>query len=104
MLICTNDGLVLADRLPLPASGSVTYFLFGWDAGTETNTELSEDLVDPCSGLGPVALAGDPDGNNNDGIDTDGFVLPHLGIAGGGELTVAHDWTEPVAMLTIAST
>ena len=103
MLICTNDGLVLGDRLPLPVSGSVTYYLFGWDAGTEANTEASTDIVDPCSLLGPVALDGDPNGNTNAGIDTNGAVLPHPGIEGSADLLLAHGWDEPVAMLTIST-
>ncbi len=103
MLICTNDGLVLGDRLPLPASGSVTFYLFGWDAGTEANTESSADIVDPCSLLGPVALDGDPNGNMNAGIDTDGAVLPHPGIEGSADLLLAHGWDEPVAMVTIST-
>lgn len=101
MLICTNDGIASADRLALPDSGSVTYYVFGYDAGTERNSELSADIVDPCSGLGPVVIGGDPDGNSNDG-DTDGFVSPHPGIAGVGDLLDAHNWNGPVLKVTIS--
>ncbi len=101
MLICTNDGFVGADRLALPHSGSVTYYLFGYDAGTEANTELSVDIVDPCSALGPVAIGGDPDGNSN-AADTDGVVSPHPGITAVGDLLAAHGWEGPVAMVTIS--
>lgn len=101
MLICTNDGIVAADRLALPRHGSVTYYLFGYDAGTEANTELSEDIVDPCSALGPVVLDGDPDGNSN-AADTDGVIAPHPGVAGSGDLLNAHDWDGPVLKLTIS--
>ena len=103
MLICTNDGLVAANRVRLPSHGTVTYYLYGWDAGTERNTELSEDLVDPCSGLGPVLLDGDPNGNNNDGIDTNQRIRRHRGINGGGDLRGAHDFARAVAKLTISS-
>jgi len=73
----------------------------GYDAGTETNTELSADLVDPCSALGPVALDGDPNGNNNDGIDTSDPIGFHPGIAVSGDLLEAHGWMGPVLALTI---
>ena len=101
MLICTNDGIVGADSLPLPRSGSATYYLLGYDAGTEKNTELSADLVDPCSALGPIALDGDPNGNNNDGIDTSDPIEFHPGIVVSGDLLEAHGWVGPVLALTI---
>lgn len=101
MLICTNDGIAGAGSLPLPRSGTATYYLLGYDAGTEMNTELSADLVDPCSALGPVVLDGDPNGNNNDGIDTADAIGFHPGIDAGGDLLAAHGWMGPVLELTI---
>ena len=101
MLICTNDGFVSADRLALPRSGSISYYLFGYDAGTEANSELSADIVDACSALGPVVIGGDPDGNSNAG-DTDGIVSPHPGIAGAADLLEAHGWVGPVVKVTIS--
>lgn len=100
MLICTNDGFVGADRLALPRTGSATYYLFGYDAGTEANSELSGDIVDACSALGPVVIGADPDGNSN-AADTDGVVAPHPGVAAVGDLLAAHGWEGPVAMVTI---
>ena len=102
MLICTNDGLAAGNRLALPRGETVTYYLFGYDAGTEANSELSADIVDPCSLLGPVTIGGDPDGNNNAG-DTDGVVAPHPGIAGTADLLPAHGWEGPVVKLTISN-
>ena len=104
MLICTNDGIVGLDSGHLPANGSRAFMLNGYDAGTEDNTEASEDIVDPCSGLGPVPLAGDPDGNDDAGVDSDPHVAisHHPGIAGGSDLSPSeHGWTDPVAMLTV---
>jgi len=104
MLICTNDGFVGLNSIKLPkaSAGTVTHYLNAYDAGTEKNTELSEDIVDPCSGLGPVVLDGDPDGNNNDGIETDGVIRHHDGVSGTvGDLLAAHDWDDPVAMIEI---
>jgi len=102
MLICTNDGFVGADRLALPRNGSVTYYAFAYDAGTEANSELSADIVDACSALGPVVIGGDDDGNSNDG-HTDGVVAPHPGIDGVGDLMAAHGWDGPVLKVTISS-
>ncbi len=101
MLICTNDGVASADRLALPNGGSVTYYVFGYDAGTEENTELSADIVDPCSLLGPVVIGGDPDGNSN-AADTDGVFAPHPGVAGDADLLEAHNWEGPVLKVTIS--
>lgn len=104
MLICTNDGFVGLDSGHLPANGSSVFMLNGYDAGTEDNTEASEDIVDPCSGLGPVPLAGDPDGNDEAGVDSEPHVAisHHPGIDGGSDLDPAeHGWTDPVATLTV---
>ncbi len=107
MLICTNDGFTGADGVKLPAHGTQTYALMAYDAGTEDNTELSADIVDPCSALGPVALAGDPNGNEDAAVDTmpHQAIAPHAGIAGGGDLTPAlHGWPGPIAEITITRT
>ncbi len=108
MLICTNDGFTGADRVKLPNHGTRTYHLRAYDAGTENNTEMSEDIVDPCSGLGPVALAGDPNGNENDAVATSPVrrIRRHQGVDGTvGDLLGVHDWgNEPIAVLTITRT
>lgn len=104
MLICTNDGFTGLDSMRLPARGSFVFPLIGFDAGTEDNTELSGDIVDPCSALGPLALAGDPNGNEDAAVDSSPHhpILPHRGILGGGDLSAAdHGWREPVARVTI---
>lgn len=104
MLICTNDGFTGLDAGTLPEHGSVTYHAAGYDAGTEVNTEQSTDNVDPCSGLGPVHLPGDPDGNEDTAVDSSPHmpIHHHMGIEGVGELTVNdHGWTGPTAMVTV---
>jgi len=104
MLICTNDGFTGLDRVMLPHSGSVVYYASGYDAGTEDNTELSADIVDPCSGLGPAPLAGDPNGNEDAAVDTDPHqpIQHHPNIAGVGDLSVAdHGWRDPAVKVTI---
>jgi len=104
MLICTNDGFTGLDGVKLPSHGSAIYHAAGYDAGTEDNTEESADIVDPCSGLGPVPLAGDPDGNEDAAVDSDPHVAihHHPGIDGGADLSPSmHDWINPVAEITI---
>lgn len=93
MLVCTNDGITGLSAGRLPTSGSLTYDIAAYDAGTEVNTEVSEDLVDACLTV---------DGNRNDEIDTDGVVHHHPGIAGVGDLDPAvHGWTGPVGTVTV---
>jgi hypothetical protein len=104
MLICTNDGFLGLDAVKLPMQGSETFFLNGYDAGREQNTEQSVDLVDPCSALGPTVLPGDPDGNQDAAVATvpAEVIQHHPNIQGIGELSVAqHGWTDPVAKVTI---
>ncbi len=104
MLICTNDGFLGLDAAELPARGQVVYALNGYDAGTEDNTEQSVDIVDPCSGLGPAPLPGDPDGNEDAAVNTvpPQRIRHHPGIQGNGELTPSlHGWTDPVAVVVI---
>jgi hypothetical protein len=106
MLICTNDGFLGLDAARLPKHGAQDFFLAGYDAGREENTERSEDIVDPCSALGPVPLRGDPNGNRDSGpgltTSPAEVIRDHPGITGIGDLSVAmHGWTDPVAKVTI---
>jgi hypothetical protein len=106
MLICTNDGFLGLDAVKLPKHGSQEFLLAGYDAGREENTERSEDLVDPCSELGPAPLRGDPNGNRDSGpgITTSPaqVIGHHPGVSGGADLSVAlHSWADPVARVTI---
>jgi hypothetical protein len=106
MLICTNDGFLGLDSVKLPDDEARTFFLNGYDAGRENNTEVSEHIVDPCSALGPAVLPGDPDGNleSGPGVTTDPpeRIRHHPNIQGGGELSVAlHGWSDPVAKVTV---
>lgn len=107
MLICTNDGFLGLDAVRLPSHGARAFLIDGYDAGRENNTQDSEHLVDPCSGLGPVALPGDPDGNEDGGPVLTTPPVPihhHPNIQNGvGELTVAeHGWRDPVAVAVVS--
>ncbi len=103
MLICTNDGFVGIDRVKLPKKGSSVFTLHGFDAGVEDNTEMSTDIVDACSALGPAVLSGDPNGNVNGAVDTvpRGVIVPHGGILGVGDLGPEHQIPAGVAKVTI---
>lgn len=104
MLICTNDGFTGLNRVRLPKRGAEIIWAAGYDAGTEYNTEHSADIADPCSALGPVSLSGDPNGNENDAVDTrpPGQIQRHPNIQGVGDLIVGdHAWNESVAKITI---
>ena len=106
MLICTNDGFLGLDAVQLPKRGSRTLLVAGYDAGREQNTERSEDLVDPCSALGPVPLRGDPNGNRDSGpgltTSPAAAIGHHPGIEGAADLAAGlHGWTNPVARVTI---
>jgi Spondin_N len=104
MLICTNDGITGVDSVALPKNGAAVFMTAGYDAGTEDNTQNSADIVDPCSAIGPVALAGDPNGNSDAGPDTSPAqpIHHHSNIHGSGDLDPGdHGWTDPVARITV---
>jgi len=108
MLICTNDGFLGLDGVRLPDDDARTFSLVGWDAGRENNTERQQDIVEPCSVLGPVGLPGvhpSPNHDSGPGLTTTPPEPIHLhpGITGVGDLTPAlHGWKNPVARVTIA--
>lgn len=106
MLICTNDGFLGLDSVKLPDDDPQTFYVNGYDAGRENNTEISPHIVDPCSALGPAPLPGDPDGNleSGPGVTTDPAerIRHHPNIQGTGELSILkHSWTDPVAKVTV---
>ncbi len=88
MLICTNDGFTGLNSVKLPKEGKRVYYTKAYDAGTEYNTENSSDIVDGCSALGAIALAGDPNGNENDAVDSSPHqrIKKHKGTQGNGDL------------------
>lgn len=104
MLICSNDGFTGLDSVALPDDGPVVLPLRGYDAGVERNTEKSQDIVDPCSALGPVVI-GDADGNVDEFPVAQRNAKPiqmHKGVNGHrGDLLPAHDWDGSVGTITI---
>lgn len=96
MMLPTNDGFIALNNKDLPETGSVSYLINGYDAGTETNTESCGDIPGPlCDG---TALSPDDTG--------EGFVHIHRGIRGlGSDIDPAmYDWKNPVAIVTITKT
>ena len=109
MLIGTNDGFWGLDSVALPASGFTIYSAAGYDAGTEDNDELDENIDDGASILGPAVIPGDePDDDvagDNGGVATDpvGIITDHPGIVGNGDIPADFNWTGPVAVVTITA-
>jgi hypothetical protein len=112
MLLPTNDGFVGVDALPVPTkAGTYTYYLNGYDAGTEANDEI-------INGGGAPGVAGvpvDPGGNGGTGAtgaagaDHNTTVHVHRGVLGdtdpvGGPSDLdsrVHRWLNPVAKLVL---
>lgn len=112
MLLPTNDGFVAADSIRIPnKKGSYTFYLKGYDAGTEANDEIINGGGAPNN----PGIPADPGGNNGSGasgvtsVEHNNTVHIHRGIVGdtfvdGGisDLdTAVHRWHNPVAKMVI---
>ena len=94
MLEMTNDGFVSLLAVEVPCEGVATFFLGGWDAGSEANTELCSQIPAPCPSP--------PRAGSCSAAREEGFVHVHAGIHGcGGFPPETYDWRHPVAMMTI---
>jgi hypothetical protein len=91
MLGWTNDGFVGVSGLDLAAiTGSLTVNLYGYDAGSERNSEANGFL----GALG-FGNSRDPEG---------GVITNHLGIRGDANAPAAWNWLPgPAASLTITA-
>jgi len=91
MLGATNDAFFAVSNVALPKKGrAVTYEANVYDAGSETNDELSSTVA----GLGGEGYSPDDSG--------EGFVHIHNGIHGIGNLVPAiHGWNNPAAKIVI---
>lgn len=92
MLLPTNDGFVAMNGPRVFSfSGEQVFMLRAYDAGTEDNDELCTSIPGPqCGGTGFVEGGGE------------GFVAPHRGTHGGGDLSpMMYSWGEPVAIVTV---
>lgn len=94
MIEMTNDGFVSLLGAEVPCSGTNTYLLVGWDAGSESNTELCSQIPAPCptpTRFGSCSV-GSPER----------AVHVHSGIHGcGGFPPEIFDWRNPAARITI---
>jgi hypothetical protein len=112
MLLPTNDGFVGLSALPIPREGGrYTYYLEGYDAGTEANDEL----ITGGGAVGAPGIPADPGGNAGTGgtgatgPDHNPTVHVHRGILGDLDPTggvsdldsAVHRWNGPVARLIL---
>jgi Spondin_N len=99
MLICSNDGFAGLNGVALPNDDQpVTVYAYGYDAGTERNTEAGGDIVPPCFGIGPVGGHAGGGGRRAESRT----IRMHPGFHGERDLVPAqHGWQGPVAMVTI---
>ncbi len=99
MMLPTNDGFIALNGVKAPKRGSVTYYSPGYDAGSEPNDELCENI--PGGGM----CAGEGRSDLDDSIE--GYVHIHRGIHGPSGTFVSdlaadvYDWRNPVAKITI---
>lgn len=110
MLLPTNDGFVGLDAMKIPKKkGTHTFYLNGYDAGTEANDEI----VNGGGAPGTPGIPADPGGNASSGAagvtgaDHNATVHVHRGIVGGdySDLDSAvHTWMNPVAKVVVTVT
>jgi len=101
MLVDTNDGFFALDGHPIRISyykggttaGKQGVMAYVYDAGSEANTESCDHIPGPPCGNGGVRVT--------DGAE--GYVYPHPGIHGMGDLSVKDfGWSGPAAKITIS--
>jgi len=97
MLIPTNDAFVALNSIPLPKGRRTgTHVALAYDAGSEPNDELCENIPGPvCGGDGPSPEA-----------SGEGYVHIHAGIHGAGDDVTSlnaseRDFRNPVALVKI---
>lgn len=113
MLLPTNDGFVGLDALYIPEeSGTYTYYLAGYDAGTEANNELVVDGSGAPNTPGIPAAPGGDAGTGGTGVtasEANTTVHVHRGVLGDADSSGGisdldssiHRWLNPVAHLVI---
>jgi hypothetical protein len=98
MVICTNDGFGGLDsrRLPRWVGDTATFRAAAYDAGSEINTELRQDLV-PA----PFCGEGMGTGESNPELAENGKIRRHRTLRGVGDLDPSLDWRGPVMNITV---
>jgi hypothetical protein len=112
MLLPTNDGFAGLDAIMIPKKrGTYTYYVKGYDAGTEANDEIINGGGDP----GVPGIPADPGGNGGNGAsgvtstENNTTVHVHRGTLGdmdpvGGISDLdssVHHWLNPVAKVVV---
>lgn len=90
MLIPTNDTFVAMDAARLPDNAE-TFFLRAYDAGSEDNDEVCDNIPGPACG-----------GEGSSEADGEGYVHVSGGVHGIADLDPAeYDWRNPVARVRV---
>lgn len=113
MILPSNDAFVGLDAQPIPtAAGTYTYYLNGYDSGTEANNELlaTEACVPGVAGF-PGGSA-DTGGTGVAGADSNSNIHIHRGLLGDTDSAAGisdvnstiHRWQNPVAKVVVTVT
>lgn len=115
MLLPTNDAFMGLDAVDIPtATGTYTFYLNAYDAGTEANNELIVGMAGGAPGTpgipaDPGGLAGSGGTTGVAGVDANTTVHIHRGAIGDDDLNAGnsdlvntvHRWLNPVARITV---
>lgn len=112
MILPTNDAFIGLDSVTLPtAAGTYSYYLNGYDAGTEANDEIINGGGAPGNPGIPAAPGGDggTSGTGVAGADANNHVHIHRGVLGDTDATggasdlnsTIHRWLNPVAKVIV---
>jgi len=121
MILPTNDAFIGMDAQPISSeAGTYTYYINGYDAGTEANDELlSADANYTCTPgegaymPGAPGMDADSGGTGVSNADTNTLVHIHRGVLGDTDATgggasdlvnTIHRWQNPVAKVVITVT
>jgi len=116
MILPSNDAFMGLDAKMIPtAAGTYTFYLDGYDAGTEANNELQHDVsvVDCAANIaGFPGGSSDVGGSNSIAVDDNMTIHIHRGLLGdtdplGGTSDVdsrIHRWQNPVAKVVVTVT
>ena len=117
MILPTNDAFIGMDAQQIPAAaGTYTYYINGYDAGTESNDEILNAVACDSTTLGmPGAPGADADSGATGvaGPDTNTNIHIHRGTLGEATATASgssdllstiHRWQNPVAEITVTVT
>jgi len=114
MILPSNDGFIGLDSIHIPVeAGTYHYYVNGYDAGTEANTEL-KDTAGSCA-PGQAGYPGAPSGSEGTGgtgvssDDVNAMVHVHRGVLGDSDPTgglsdldnTVHRWQNPMAKVTV---